>query len=253
VPLGGATAARVERPRLAVFDVDGTLTDTAGVDSQCFAQALVEEFGFRDLDTRWASYDEFTDSSIVREVFEAHRGGAPTPEEISRLIDRFVGTLERAHDADPSRFAPIEGAPALVSGLASHDGWRVAVATGGWERSARLKLAYAGIDVGDAPMASADVSEFRAEIVRWAIDRAAERLGGGGFAGVVLVGDTHWDVRMARELGHGFVGVGSGESARKLTFEGAGSVVEGFGDYDATVQVLETAGPPSPARGEGPS
>lgn len=232
-------------PGLVVFDVDGTLTDTASVDSECFAAAIVEEFGIRDFSIRWSTYSEFTDSAIIREVFESHRGSAPTEEEVARLIERFLGILDRAHDLMPERFAPIPGAPALVSGLSADDRWRVAVATGGWERSARLKLRYAGIDVGGAPLASAEVSESRAAIVRSAIDGVIGGRVAAGSGRIVLVGDTLWDLRTARELGLPFVGVARGSAGRELALEGAGVVIESYVDYDAVVSVLGTAAPPS--------
>jgi phosphoglycolate phosphatase-like HAD superfamily hydrolase len=232
-------------PTLVVFDVDGTLTDTASVDSECFAAAIVEEFGIRGFDTHWSTYSEFTDSAILREVFESHRGSGPTAPEVARLIERFVGLLARAHDALPARFVPIEGAPALVKGLAADADWRVSVATGGWERSARLKLGYAGIDIGNAPLASAEVSPSRAEIVRTAIERALGLEGRGAFDRVVLVGDTRRDLKMARELGLPFVGVGRGDAALELMRAGAESVVRDYRDYEATLEVLKTARPPS--------
>jgi phosphoglycolate phosphatase-like HAD superfamily hydrolase len=236
----------VESPSLVVFDVDGTLTDTASVDSECFAAAIVEAFGIRGFDTGWASYTEFTDSAIIREVFEAHRGRAPAEEEVGRLVERFVAILERAHAAEPERFAPIRGAPALVSGLLADPGWRVAVATGGWEPSARLKLRYAGIEIGGAPLASAEVSESRMEIVRWAIDRADDGPDGSGFRRIVLVGDTRWDLTIAWELGLPFVGVARGSAARELALGGAGEVVESFRDYEAVLRILSSAPPPTP-------
>jgi phosphoglycolate phosphatase-like HAD superfamily hydrolase len=232
------------KPRLAVFDVDGTLTDTAEIDSECFSRAIVEEFGFQDFNPRWSSYTEFTDSSIIREIFEERRGAGPTPDEVERLIERFVGLLESAHAEEPARFAPIRGAPALVRGLSADRGWRVAVATGGWERSARLKLGYAGIGIGSAPLASAEVSPSRSEIVRWAIDQAGRAPSGGGFGRVVLVGDTRRDLRVARELELPFVGVGREGAGRELVAAGADVVVEDFRGYDEIVGLLETARPP---------
>jgi phosphoglycolate phosphatase-like HAD superfamily hydrolase len=245
VRFGEAVPDHDSAPGLVVFDVDGTLTDTASVDSECFAAAIVEEFGLRGFDTRWSTYSEFTDSAILNEVFESQRGSGPTADEVARLIERFVDLLKRAHADRPSRFAPIEGAPALVAGLAADGDWRVSVATGGWERSARLKLAYAGIDIGEAPLASAEVSRSRAEIVRTAIDRALAVGGGRAFDRVVLVGDTRWDLRMASELGLPFVGVARGDAARDLAGAGAEAVVRDYRDYEATLEVLRTARPPA--------
>lgn len=230
-------------PNLVVFDVDGTLTDTADVDSACFAEALAAEFDIDDVDSDWTSYSEFTDSMILREIFDERFGREPESEEISRLVDRFVAVLTHAHDECPDDFSEIPGAASLLSHLNAHPDWSVAVATGGWARSARLKLGYAGIELDGAPLAAADDSWLRSGIVGAAIERARERAGG-PFRRIVLVGDTLWDVSTAAGLNRPFLGVGRAERAEALKAAGAGAVVAGFDDIESVVALLGSVGPP---------
>ena len=228
---------------LVVFDVDGTLTATADVDSRCFAEAVSSEFGIEHVDADWTSYSEFTDSMIIDEIFRERFGRRPGSGEISRLIGRFLAALSRAHGERPQDFAEIPGAAALVDALRGRADWRVAIATGGWERSARLKLAYASIDADGVPLAAADDSPFRAGIVTAATERAAE-LAGQPFERVVLVGDTLWDVSTAAGLGRPFLGVGVEEQALRLRRAGASAVVPDFADTGRTLKLLETVVPP---------
>ena len=235
---------------LAVFDVDGTLTDTADVDSACFAEALASEFGFEGVNPDWTSYSEFTDSMIIDEIFEERLGRRPDPGEITRLVDRFVAVLERAHVERPDDFTEIPGAGTLLEELRETGGWRVAVATGGWERSARLKLRYAGVGVDGLPFASAEDSRRRAGIVTAAVGRA-ESDTGNSFARVVLIGDTLWDLQTAAELGLPFLGVGGARRAATLLSAGAVAVVPGFEDVGTTVDLLARVGVPDKGVGDG--
>ncbi len=228
---------------LAVFDVDGTLTDTADIDSACFAEAVVGEFGIDGFDPDWTSYSEFTDSTIIDEIFEEYFGRRPDAGEIASLVERFVNSLSQAHARRAGDFDPIPGAVALVSTLRDRTGWGVAVATGGWERSARLKLDYAGIDLGGASLAAADDSHLRAGIVTTAIERAGARAGG-PFARVVLIGDTLWDVATAARLNLPFLGVGAPERGRALSAAGARAVVQGFRDIENVIELLTVVDPP---------
>ena len=229
---------------LAVFDVDGTLTDTADIDSACFAEAVAAEFGIDGFDPDWTSYSEFTDSTIIDEIFDEHFGRRPGAGEIASLVDRFVNSLSLAHARRAGDFDPIPGAVGLVSTLRDLAGWDLAVATGGWERSARLKLDYAGFDLGGAPLAAADDSRLRAGIVTTAIERAEARAGG-PFARVVLVGDTLWDVATAARLNLPFLGVAAPERAPALSAAGARAVVEGFRDVENVIELLTVVDPPS--------
>ena len=51
--------------RLAVFDLDGTLTRTTGVDDECFVRAMSEELGVGGFCTDWAEYPHSTDQGLA--------------------------------------------------------------------------------------------------------------------------------------------------------------------------------------------
>ena len=68
--------------RLVVFDIDGTLTDTMGVDATCFVRALSEVCGFSDIDADWSRYKHATDAGIFNEIFQPRVGRLPTADEI---------------------------------------------------------------------------------------------------------------------------------------------------------------------------
>lgn len=229
--------------RVAVFDVDGTLTATNAVDDECFQRAITEVFALELPRVPYANVQHVTDSFICRYLCEQHRGSAPSDAELARSIERFVALLRDAHAAAPARFAPIRGAPGLFDDLRGA-GWDVAIATGGWEPSARFKLSVAGIELGDAPLACAGDAISRAEIVRLAIERSAALRQRAAYR-VVSIGDRPWDVRTAAEVGVAFVGVGQGNREEALRSAGASVVLPDLADRPLLFDALERATVPA--------
>jgi phosphoglycolate phosphatase-like HAD superfamily hydrolase len=213
---------------LVVFDVDGTLTETMGVDTDCFVRALDEVFGFKDVNTDWSAYKHVTDSGVLHEIHEKRVGRGPLVSEVARFREHFVALLTQSwHD---SPFAEVPGAARCVKELNETNEYRISLATGGWWASARLKLASAGMCYDDYPSASADDSSEREAIIKLSMERAAQRHG--KFDEVVYVGDGVWDARACRNLGMAFIGIGSGEQARRLQAEGAACVLPDFTDRE---------------------
>ena len=68
------------------------------------------------------------------------------------------------------------------------------------------------------------------------------------FDRLVYVGDGIWDVRAARRLGIGFVGIGEGDREIQLREEGAEIVLPDYEDRDAFVQAIlsQARGPLDP-------
>ena len=220
--------------RLVIFDIDGTLTQTMKADEECFVRSLAEVCGFRDVDTNWSRYKHATDSGVFHEIHETRTGRAPSPIEISRFRQHFVEMLARVSSDAP--FAAVEGAPLLLSRLADSVQHRVALATGAWRDSARLKMASAGLCYDDYPSASSDDAFDRESIVRLSMQRAAERYGKCG--STVYVGDGVWDARGCRNVGVPLVGVGTAGRASRLSEEGAVCVFPDLRDADLFLSSL---------------
>jgi len=214
--------------RLVIFDIDGTLTQTMKADKECFVRSLVEVCGFNDVDTDWSRYKHATDSGLFHEIYESRAGRPPSPNEILRFRQHFLGLL--AQVSSETAFAVVAGAPLLLSRLADSPEHRVALATGAWRDSARLKMTSAGLCYDDYPAASSDDALDRESIIRLSMQRAAERYG--RIASTIYVGDGVWDARACRSVGIPFIGIATDGRAAHLSAEGAVYVFPDFSDTD---------------------
>jgi phosphoglycolate phosphatase-like HAD superfamily hydrolase len=223
--------------KLVMFDIDGTLTQTCQADETCFVQALREVFGFSDVDTDWASYPHCSDSGILEALFQRRLGRSPLLAEISTVQAHFVSLLTAATVVQP--FNPVAGARDFLGSLVSSSSLAVSLASGGWECSARFKLARTGLDFPQIPAAFSDEAHAREAIMQTSLVRAAQSRSRDSFDAVTYVGDGVWDARAARNLGFRFIGI-SHEPAgvERLYAEGAHHVFANYLDADSFMAVL---------------
>jgi len=229
--------------RLAIFDIDGTLTDTNGVDDDCYRTTIAETLGIAPEAVDWSGAAHVTDNGIFDWLCEVHGAATVSPTDRSATCARFVGRLSAALDEHPEQFVEIAGAKLAIQRLVAAN-WAIAVATGGWGASARLKLRAAGIDVPDAVIACTDDAVARADIVSIA-RRRAEAHYGCSFERVVTIGDGPWDVRAAATLDLPFVGIATNDRASELRTLGASTVLPNYVDLDAVQHAFEHATPPA--------
>jgi phosphoglycolate phosphatase-like HAD superfamily hydrolase len=236
--------------KLVVFDLDGTLTATSAVDESCFVQAFADSLAIHHLSTNWLDYDHATDSAVTSQAFQTHFGRKPESTEISKVVERFVELLSGHHDLDSALFAEIPGALAFLAELHENPEWGIALATGGWKRSAEFKIRAAGLPLAKFPAAFAEDGPSREAIVQTAIDRASAWYQCREFERIVSVGDAVWDVRTARQLKLPFLGVADEPRATLLRENGARHVVEHFLDPARCLQLLGDAIVPMPSQYE---
>lgn len=225
---------------LAIFDIDGTLTHSTHVDDRCYVQAVQDVFGITGFSTQWLDYRFSTDSGILQELLEKYLGRRPDAEDRERFQQHFLGLLHAAVQEQPELIAEVPGAIRLLPRLQAGGRWQVAIATGTWRRSATFKLEKAGIAADGIPLATANDGLDRVEIIEAAV-RQTNAAGNGAPGKRVYVGDALWDLRAARRLGIGFLGVAVTGDRQRLLDAGAGHVVTDFSDLPQVLEVLEIA------------
>jgi phosphoglycolate phosphatase-like HAD superfamily hydrolase len=225
------------RPRLAIFDIDGTVTATNDVDTECYTEALAAELGLTPEDIHWTEAPHITDEGITRWLWTQHRGSIPTAAELSAIRTRLFKLLDDLLRQRPDRFLATEGAADALERLGA-DGWTIAFATGAWGPSARMKLGAARLPTR-LPLFCSDDAFERVAIVSLAWQHC-EREGRVPFDRVVSVGDGVWDVRAAKDLGLTFVGVATGAKAERLSALGASHIIANL-EYGPLSEALAAA------------
>jgi len=192
--------------KLAIFDIDGTLTKTNEIDHLCFIQTT-QELISKDFKTFEATtFTHFTDSCIIVELYERYLNRQPNKEEIKQFQERYFGLLKHYLTQEPQYFQAIDGATSILETL-RNNGWAIALATGCWKDSAYIKLKGGGIDIQDTPIGTASDAVTRQDVMKTALERAKQYYGVNHFAHLVYIGDGLWDRHSCATLKMPFVGV----------------------------------------------
>lgn len=169
--------------RAALFDVDGTLTDTNHLHVTCWWEA------FRQAGHEVAMHDIHRAIGLPGEDLLAHLLGdqrdTSEDETLSAAHDTLYGTY---FDRLPS----LDAAADLLGELARRD-WRVVLVTSAKEAElGALRRAIGADDAITATASSDDVDEGKPapDPVRYALELADAPA-----SGAVFVGDTVWDMR----------------------------------------------------------
>lgn len=214
--------------RLAVFDCDGTLVD--GQADVCWSMARA--FTRAGL--------QAPDNHDVRRIVglslpAAVRALAPAlSEDENRAVTEFYRASFRARREEGLLEEPLyDGIADLLRGLHA-GGWQLAVATGKSDRGLAACLAGHGISDLFVSLQTADRHPSKPHP---AMLEAALFEAGAAREETVMIGDTSFDMVMARSIGVAAIGVGWGyHGAAELLASGAAQVVE---TADALAAALE--------------
>lgn len=184
-----------------IFDIDGTLLHSAAVDDALYREAVRRVLGPVRLRSSLHEYNPVTDSGILAQIL-LDNDIPPEREPLDEVRSLFVDLLAAHVDAN-GPFVEIPGARDLLRSLHESPQHAVALATGGWRESALLKLQSAGLDIANAPLATANDHHERTGIMQIALEQL-----GATFATVTYYGDGPWDRDACARLGWDFVAVG---------------------------------------------
>jgi phosphoglycolate phosphatase-like HAD superfamily hydrolase len=225
--------------RALLFDLDGTLTKSAGAGSRALGRALhARQDAVTEL--RKMRLDGMTDRGIARALLVAEgdrsipleeRARGISEAEIDAVLERYLEALA----AECSSYAALPGVAALLEVLAARTDVLLGLCTGNLARGAELKLTAAGLWGRFRCGGYGSDAEARAEIVRTAWRRAQEL----GASDALVIGDTPRDILAAHEAGLPACGVATGRwTVHDLAAHGANVVLRDFTDLDESVRLL---------------
>ena len=227
------------RPLLVLWDVDGTLVDSAKLGRDAFFEAFEAVTGSPP--SAMVPFAGRTDLEIAHDMLQA-AGVNPDDATVDRFEEELVAAMSSRSGELRERGRALPGAGAAREHLAAEPGVIQSLLTGNIERNAEVKLAAFDLDrhLDFAAGAYGSDHRVRGELVAIARRRATERHGVELDPGdVVLVGDTPLDIAAAREGGARSVGVATGPfDEEALRAAGADAVLPNLGDSARLLQAL---------------
>jgi GNAT superfamily N-acetyltransferase/phosphoglycolate phosphatase-like HAD superfamily hydrolase len=184
-----------------IFDIDGTLLESAAVDDALYREAVKQVLGDVLLRPSLHAYDYVTDAGVFAQILEDNAIQAEQEAQLE-IKEHFVKGL-RSHVECNGPFAEVPGASNLLQSLRESAAHAVAIATGGWRESAEFKLQSAGLDYSNFPLATANDHYERTAIMEIALSQLGEQ-----FESITYYGDGPWDREACAALDWRFIPVG---------------------------------------------
>lgn len=225
--------------RLVLWDIDGTLVDSAGLGRDAFMEAFERVTGAQP--ERLVPFAGRTDMEIALDLLET--AGIDHSE---RLLGDFQRALAEAMAERAGlvrqRGRSLPGVRDVLERLGAEPDVTQSLLTGNIEANAEVKLAAFGLDTLIDMEIGAYGSDHRrrGELVAVARRKALD-LRGVAFQPreIVLVGDTPLDVAAAIEGGARAVGVATGPFEEdELRHAGADAVLPDLSDLDAVLRAV---------------
>ncbi len=208
---------------LVIFDIDGTVVNSVTADDDCFIQTFRDLFEADLLDSDWNDFEHVTDSGLTNEIFEIRLKRSVTEEEVNSIQNYFFDLLSLR----TSEFKEIHGASEFIVKLGKRKDFFIAFATGGWSRTALLKLQCLNLPMENYVLRSADDHFKRTEITKLAIEDSKKKADILKFDSITYFGDGLWDLKASKELNIDFIGVDC-KSDGKLNDVGAKIVIKDY-------------------------
>lgn len=221
--------------KFIIFDIDGTLTNTKNIDDKCFIKAFQTIFSLDISNENWSKLKNVTDWGITEEIIQREFNREPTPEEFDLMLNEHVRLLIEAKTKEPNEFEIVKGADTFLRQVLIRSDFKIGIATGAWERSARLKLAPFDLDLEKISFSNSNKHKSREAITQDVIKQLTDKHGSPDE--VIYFGDGEWDHRTCKNLGIRFIGIDCNQN-RKLKALGAAPIFEDYSDQASIIKIF---------------
>ena len=216
---------------LVLWDIDGTLVDSAGHGRFAFEEAFDAVIGGVP---DWVEYAGRTDHQIALSMLN------DSTEHLPAVLEQLVAKLAVRKSAIAAEGRVYPGVPETLAALHEADGVINSLLTGNLEANAAVKVGAFGLERWldfEAGAYGSDPHERRSDLVAIARERAAARYGQP--TGAVLVGDTPLDVLAAREASARAVAVATGfADLDSLRASEPDALLQDLSDTEAAIRAI---------------
>ena len=134
---------------------------------------------------------------------------------------------------------PVPGALRLLKELSAQPDVSVAIATGSWNASAKVKLQALGISSADYLLVCSDMHATKPEILRETVRQSKVEAGIDAFDKIIYIGDRVYDFESAQKIGIEFIGVDA-EGSGKLKKAEVPVVLKDLTDIDKIINLIRS-------------
>ncbi len=223
---------------LLLFDIDGTLVLSGRAGLRALNRAFEQATGVADA-FHGINPAGRTDGYLLEAA--ATRAGLVLTPGLRDTIraQYFEALLDEIQQPGEGRKAVMPGIRPLLSRLQGRDDVVLALLTGNYEQSARIKLEYFDLWAPFRFGAFADDASDRNQLVPIALGRARDAGCEPHADRVIVIGDTPLDIECARAGGVRALGVATGSHAvDELREAGADHVLEDLSDTQHVIELL---------------
>jgi phosphoglycolate phosphatase-like HAD superfamily hydrolase len=191
----------MQKKNLIVFDIDDTLTKSENQHQTAYVDTMLD-FGITKINKDWKSYQNVTDSYILKVNFEANFNKNFDLDFIPSFEEKMTKRM-----LNLSKTEEIDGASAIVDFFMKETDYAICFATGSLLAPALVKLEQANINFVPDLVETSNALYTREDIVKSAIKKAKNYFQVDKFENIISVGDGIWDLKTAKNLGIHFLGI----------------------------------------------
>ena len=183
--------------KLLLWDIDGTLVLTGGAGMRAMDRAFKDFFDVENA-LQGVNMAGRTDTSIIQDAMKKY-GIAYTEQIFQQYKEQYYRYIAEEIKVDHPEKTIMKGVQELLQTLEKRQDIVLALLTGNWEKSGRIKLAHFGLDRYFEFGAFADDSGIRNDLLPFAIRRFQERYGYvPDKRDTYIIGDTPADINCAK-------------------------------------------------------